>query len=296
MMQDVVTVVSLGSIYLLFALGMSLTWGTIDVLNFAHGSIFMFATFTAYLILGETTLPLLAVIAIGVIVGALMSLLIQVVAFEQIIKRARDKRSAEMQILIGGIGVAIIPLAIAQEHTKSNPFGLNKSSFEVTTWVIGDVRITNITTLTIIVAVGLWALIALWLRRSRNGLALRSIGVDAEVASMMGVDRRRLALITMAISGGLAGLAGVLFTFSLGAITPESGDTLLVKAFACIILGGVGSMAGVAFGSYFLAAAEVWVLTQTSGSWVEAVSFGLIFLVLLVRPAGVFGRKEVRRT
>ena len=100
----------------------------------------------------------------------------------------------------------------------------------------------------------------------------------------------------MAISGGLAGLAGVLFTFSLGAITPESGDTLLVKAFACIILGGVGSMVGVAFGSSFLAAAEAVVLTQTSGSWVEAVSFGLIFLVLLVRPAGVFGRKEVRRT
>jgi branched-chain amino acid transport system permease protein len=88
----------------------------------------------------------------------------------------------------------------------------------------------------------------------------------------------------------------VLFTFSLGAIQPESGDTLLVKAFACIILGGVGSMRGVVFGSYLLAACEVWVLTQTSGSWVDAVSFGLIFLVLLIRPAGVFGRKEVRRT
>jgi len=295
-MQDVLSVVSLGSIYLLFALGMSLTWGTIDILNFSHGSIFMFSTFTAYLILGSTTLPLLVVIAIGVVVGALMSLVVQVLAFEQIIKRARNKRSAEMQILIGGIGVAIIPLAIAQHHTKSNPFGLGASSFEVTTWVVGDLRITNIVSLTILVAVALWGVTALWLRRSRNGLALRAIGIDAEVASMMGVDRRRLALVTMAISGGLAGLAGVLFTFSLGAITPESGDTLLVKAFACIILGGVGSMAGVAFGAYFLAACEVWVLTQTSGSWVEAVSFGLIFLVLLVRPAGVFGRKEVRRT
>ena len=88
----------------------------------------------------------------------------------------------------------------------------------------------------------------------------------------------------------------MLFTYSLGAITPESGDTLLVKAFACIILGGVGSMLGVAFGAYFLAAAETVVLSQTSGSWVEAVSFGLIFAVLLLRPAGVFGRKEVRRT
>jgi len=94
----------------------------------------------------------------------------------------------------------------------------------------------------------------------------------------------------------MAGLSGVLFTLSLGAITPESGDTLLIKAFAIIILGGVGSMLGVAFGAYLLAGAEVIILTHTNGSWVDAVSFGLIFLVLLVRPSGVFGRSEVRRT
>ncbi|TDO48691.1 branched-chain amino acid transport system permease protein [Kribbella sp. VKM Ac-2527] len=295
-MQDLVNVVTLGSIYLLFALGMSITWGTIDILNFGHGSIFMFSTFSAYLVLAETSLPLLPVVLIGVLVGAAMSLLIQVVAFEQILKRAKDKRTAEMQILIGGIGVAIIPLAIAQHQTKSNPFGLSESSYQVGTWVIGDIRITSIAALTVVVAVLLWAATAIWLKRSRHGLALRAIGVDAETAALMGIDRRRLALVTMAASGGMAGLSGVLFTYSLGAITPESGDTLLVKAFACIILGGVGSMLGVAFGAYFLAAAETVVLTQTSGSWVEAVSFGLIFLVLLLRPAGVFGRKEVRRT
>lgn len=295
-MQDVLSVISLGSIYLLFALGMSLTWGTIDILNFSHGSIFMFSTFTAYLALGSGSLPFLAVVAIAIVVGAALSVAIQVLAFEQIIKRARTKKNAEMQILIGGIGIAIIPLAIAQHHTKSNPFGLRDSSFVVDTWLIGDLRITNIAAMTAVIAVALWAALSIWLRRSRHGLALRAIGVDAEVAALMGVDRRKLALGTMAVSGGLAGLAGVLFTFSLGAITPESGDTLLVKAFAVIILGGVGSMLGVAFGAFFLAACEVWVLTQTSGSWVEAVSFGLIFLVLLVRPAGVFGRKEVRRT
>ena len=295
-MQDLVNVVTLGSIYLLFALGMSITWGTIDILNFGHGSIFMFSTFCAYLVLGRTNLPLLPVVLIGIVAGAVMSLLIQVVAFEQILKRAKDKRTAEMQILIGGIGVAIIPLAIAQHHTKSNPFGLSESSYQVDTWVIGGIRITSIAALTVVVALVLWGGTALWLRRSRHGLALRAIGVDAEIASLMGIDRRRLALVTMAASGAMAGLSGVLFTYSLGAITPESGDTLLVKAFACIILGGVGSMLGVAFGAYFLAAAETVVLTQTSGSWVDAVSFGLIFLVLLLRPAGVFGRKEVRRT
>lgn len=295
-MQELILVLSLGSIYLLFALGMSLAWGTIDILNFSYGSIFMFASFSAYLALERTELGFLPVVGIGIVVGAVLSFLVQVIAFEQIIKRARNKRTAEMQILIGGIGIAIIPLAIAQHHTKSIPFGMRNSTFERESWSIFGARIVNIEAITIGVALVLWLAITLWLRRSKSGLALRAIGVDAETASIMGVDRRRLALTTMTVCGALAGLAGVLFTFTLGAISAESGDTLLVKAFACIILGGVGSMVGVAFGSYFLAACEVWVLTQTSGSWVEAISFGLIFVMLLIRPAGLFGRKEVRRT
>jgi branched-chain amino acid transport system permease protein len=294
-MQEVVNAVSLGSIYLLFSLGMSLTWGTIDVLNFAHGAIFMFATFSAYLILGSVSLPFLVVVLIGIAVGGAMSLLMQVIAFEPILRRARTKRAAEMQILIAGLGIATVPLAIAEEHTKDNPFGLNGSSFHVTVKQFGDVRITNVAIITIVVALLLWGALAIWLRRSRQGLALRSIGVDAETASIMGIDRRRLALGTMTVSGAMAGLAGILFTYALGAMTAESGETLLVKAFAIIILGGVGSMAGVVFGAFALAAAETYVLSQTSGSWVDAVSFGLIFVVLLARPSGVFGRKEVRR-
>jgi branched-chain amino acid transport system permease protein len=294
-MQEVLSAISLGSIYLLFSLGMSLTWGTIDVLNFAHGSIFMFSTFCAYLILGTTSLPFLAVVLIGVLIGGALSLLMQIGAFEPILKRARNKRSAEMQILIGGIGIATIPLAIAQVQTKSNPFGLSQSTFHVNVWHAGGVRITNVAVITIVVGLLLWGAIAVWLRRSKQGLALRSIGVDAETASLMGINRRRLALATMAVSGGLAGLAGVLFTYAQSAITPESGDTLLIKAFAIIILGGVGSMTGVIVGSFALAAVETLVLTYTSGSWVDAVAFGLIFLVLLARPAGLFGRKEVRR-
>ncbi|MGW0594684.1 branched-chain amino acid ABC transporter permease [Streptosporangium sp. NPDC002607] len=286
----------LASIYLLFALGMNLTWGTIDILNFSHGSIFMFSAFSAHLILQQWALPLPLVILIGIAVGAVFSLLVQVVAFEQILKRAKDRKSAEMQMLIGGIGVAIIPLVIAQHYTKSNPFGFEASSFEVTKLTFGGLWVTDVQLLTMLLALTLGLGTAWWLRRSRQGLALRSIGVDPEVASLMGVDRRRLALGAMAVSGGLAGLAGILLTYSLGALTPESGDTLLIKAFACIVLGGVGSTIGVVAGSLVLAFAETFVLTQTSGLWVEAVSFGLIFLVLMLRPSGIFGRKEVRRT
>lgn len=295
-MQDILSAVSLGSVYLLFALGMSLVWGSIGILNFAHGSIFMFSAFTGHVLVNHVQLPLIALIGIGVVVGVLLSLFVQVAVFEQIQKRAKNPHMAEMQMLIGGIGIAGIPLAIAQLVTLSNPFGFANSSFKVNTFTVGDLRVGNIDIVIILAALGLGTAVALWLRRSRQGLALRSIGVDAEVASMMGIDKRRLGLAIMGVAGGLAGLAGVLFTFSIGAITPESGETLLIKAFAVIILGGVGSTLGVLAGAYILAFAETYVLVYTSGTWVEAISFGLIFAVLLFRPAGLLGRKEVRRT
>ncbi len=296
MLQELVNAVALGSIYLLFALGMSLTWGTIGILNFAHGAIFMFSAFAGFLIAREVRLPLVVLVAIGIAAGAILSVAVQILAFQPILRRAKNHRTAEMQILIGGIGVGSVILAIAQEVTKSTPFGFGESNVEPHVYVVADTRITNVQIAIIAVGLLLGGVMAWWLRTSRSGLALRSIGVDAETASIMGVNRHRLGLLTMAIAGALAGLAGVLLTFNLGAITPESGDTLLLKAFAAIILGGVGSMTGAIAGAYVLAFAESFVLTQTSGLWVDAVSFGLIFLVLLIRPQGIFGRREVRRT
>jgi branched-chain amino acid transport system permease protein len=293
--QDLVSILSLGSIYLLFALGMSIAWGTIGILNFAHGSIFMFAAFTDYLIIREVRLPIIATIPIAVVAGALLAALVQLLAFEPILRNNKHRAKAELQILIGGIGVASVPLAVAQKVTKSTPFGFAQGSFKTHVYTVGGARVSNIQILVIGCGLGLGLLFALWLRYSRTGLALRSIGVDSEVASLMGVDRGLLAVSTMAMGGALAGLAGVLLTYNLGAISPESGDALLLKAFAAIVLGGVGSVAGVVVGAFVLAATETVVLTQTSGLWVDAVSFGLIFLLLLVRPQGIFGRQEVRR-
>lgn len=296
MAQDLVNALTLGSLYLLFGLGMSLAWGTIGVLNFAHGSIFMFAAFTAHLVVERTPLPMPATIAVGVAVGAALSLLVQVLAFEPIQRRASDPHAAELQVLVGGIGIAIVPLAIAQHATLSAPFGFSGSTFRVVSWDLGIVRVTNVAVLTVVAALGLAALIGWWLRAARPGLALRAIGVDAEVASMMGVDRRRLARLTMAGAGALAGLAGVLLTYYLGSIAAETGDAFLLKAFAAIILGGVGSIAGVVVGAMVLAGIETLVLSTTSGAWTPAIAFGLIFLMLLVRPRGLLGRQEVRRT
>ena len=157
-------------------------------------------------------------------------------------------------------------------------------------------RVSNVQLVILVAALGLAGIIGWWLRVTRPGLALRAIGVDPEVASIMGVDRRRLALLTMPVAGGLAGLAGVLLTYYLGSVAPETGAGFLLKAFAVIILGGVGSIAGVVVGAMILAGIETLVLVTTSGSWAPAIALGLIFLMLLVRPrASSAGRRCVAR-
>ena len=294
--QEFINALTLGSIYLLFALGMSLAWGTIGILNFAHGAIFMASAFVASLVVERLSIPLVAVVGLGIMVGAALSLAVQVLAFEPIQGRSTDHRRAEMQILVAGIGIASVPVALAQEHTIGNPFGFLKSDFHAHQIVIAGLHVTDVQVAIIALAILLVLAMSWWLQRSRHGLALRAIGVDREVASIAGVDSVNLARLTMLIAGALAGLAGVLLTYHLGAMAPETGDTFILKAFAAIILGGVGSMLGVVVGSYCLAIAETIVLTQTSGLWVDAVSFGLILLVLLIRTQGLFGRREVRRT
>ncbi|MFW0795882.1 branched-chain amino acid ABC transporter permease [Gordonia sp. CPCC 205515] len=294
-MQEVLNAATLGSVYLLFALGMALAWGTIGILNFAHGATFVFSVFVAYLVTKEAALPLPVILLIAISVGAVLSLLTQLLVFQQIVRAGADHRTTELRIIIAGIGVSAIPIAIVQRVTGASPFGFT-TNYEASVFEVAGLRLTTTTIIILVAAIGIGVGLTVWLKKSRQGLALRAIGVDQETSEGMGVNRSALALGTMAVAGGLAGLAGALLTLQLGAIAPESGDPLLIKAFAIIVLGGLGSMGGAVLGAYILAAAETLMIHLDLGTWVDAVSFGLIFLVLLFRPQGIFGTKEVRRT
>ncbi|MET7400875.1 branched-chain amino acid ABC transporter permease [Dactylosporangium sp. NPDC005572] len=296
-MHEIIYATTLASVYLMFALGLSITWGTIDVLNFAHGSIFMFSAFSVYLMLEhfDTGMGLLVMVLVGAGVGALLSGAVHLLAFEPLRRRA-NARDREMQMLIVGVGLSAVPVALANKITGGNPFGLRNDALKVETLHILGVPITSVQLIIMVVAFAMAVAVQQWLRSSRHGLALRAIGVDDETSSMMGVNRSRLALVTMAGAGVMAGLAGVLVSLSFGAMTPSTGDFLILKAFAVIIIGGVGSVTGVVVGAFVLAGAETLILTFTGGTWVDAMSFALIFLLLLVRPQGIFGRRAVVKT
>jgi branched-chain amino acid transport system permease protein len=288
-MNEAVYALTLASTYLLFSLGLSIAWGTIGVLNFAHGSIFMFSAFGVHQITQHVDLGTFAMVVAGVLIGSLLSLLVHFLAFEPLRRRSHS-RDRGMQMLVVGVGLSAVPVALANRSTGGNPFGLQGDFSSVS---VGSVRVTTIDIVVIVAAVIVTAATAWWLASSRHGLALRAIGVDDDNASMLGVNRARLATILMAFAGALAGLSGVLLTLKFGAISPATGEFLILKAFAITIIGGVGSVPGVVLGSTVLAVSETLVITHTAGTWVDAISFVIILVLLLVRPQGVFGKRAV---
>jgi branched-chain amino acid transport system permease protein len=297
-MEQLINAIVLGAIYCLFAMGLGLTWGTLNVLNLAHGAVFMFSAFTCYLITqrGDVHLPIAVVLIVAVVAGALLELCLDLLVFRQIKRRSRTQGEAEMSMLIGSIGASAILVTVAEQLTADTPFTVTAVPVKASVYHLGSgVYVTNVEIVIAVVAPVLTAGFALWIQRSRIGRAMRALAYDAPTSGLMGISEGRMSALAMAISGATAGAAGVFLTVYLDSVTADSGSDLLLRAFAVVVLGGVGSMWGTLIGAFVLAGGETLVTATTSGIWTSAVSFGLIIAVLLVRPSGLFGKvKGVR--
>jgi branched-chain amino acid transport system permease protein len=277
-----------GSIYVLFSLALTLAWGMLDILNLAHGSIAIFGAFVAFLVAGHASLSLGALVAISIATSGILALFLDQIVFRQIRRRASNRGEAELLTLIAGIGAGAIPLAYVQERTLSNPFGI--PTLQPTLYDVFGVKVSNFQIAIVVLGVGLAVLMALWLGRSKWGRALRALAFDRETCSLMGISPNRLSAVTMFISGALGGLSGILLMMYLSALAPDTGNNLLLKGFAIVILGGVGSIWGTLAGGFILAAGETIVVVTTNGTWTDAVAFGIVMMVILLRPQGLLSR------
>lgn len=295
-MQQVINALTLGSIYLLFSLGLTLAWGTLKVLNLAHGAVFVFSSLIGFLATRSIGLPFPLVVALGMLSGGLMTLLIDAVVFRRVRRIARDELQAELLMLAASLGVAAMLLSFTRNVTLETPsFGLTPGTFTTVLYQIGAAKVSNIQFIIIGLGIGMVVALALWVRHSRAGRALRALAFDPATCGLMGVNATALSATAMVIAGAMAGLAGILLIVYLGAIGPESGESLMLKAFSIIVLGGVGSIWGALIGAFFLAGAESVVLNFTSGGYVDAIAFAMIILVLLFRPRGLIPVQKAER-
>jgi branched-chain amino acid transport system permease protein len=296
MIQVIADSLSLGSVYVLFALGLSLSWSVLNLLNLAYGAQFMLGAYFAYWIGTHVEWSLWLVLPAVVLIVAATSVVADNLVFRRLRNMAGTPVESELSMLVASIGLAAVAVTLVQRETQGESKFVPTTVFKVSTLRIGDtVRMTNMQLIMLVVTVALTLAIVAVVKWTRFGRAMRGVAVDPQTCELLGVNSNRLFSTTIAISGGMAGLAGVLLAIHLNYVDSHMGDPLLTKAFAIIIIGGVGSILGAAVGGYLLAFAETAVVAYGPANYRDAIAFVVILAVLLIRPSGLFARKKWER-
>ncbi|MCU1476319.1 MAG: putative amino-acid transrane lipoprotein transporter [Subtercola sp.] len=295
-MQQVLNGVVLWSIYSIFALGLGLAWGSLKLLNLAQGAIFVFSGFVAYLVSQAVALPFWMLLLISLVVGGLISVLLDAILFRPIKSHTKSENERELLMMIGSIGGGAAIATIVGNSTLGIPFGLSGASQLPN----GSIQIAGVTLSVaqaslIIAGVVISGLLWYWVHGTQGGRALRAIAADEEISHLMGINANRQSMVTLFVSGALAGVGSLLLMNYTGALSSDSGDSLMLKAFAIVILGGIGSIPGVILGAAILAGSETLVVVFGSGQWVDAASFVFIMIFILFRPQGIFASGKVDR-
>lgn len=288
-MQQIINGLFLGSIYALFALGYTLVFGVLDILNLAHAAVFMLASFAALALVGYG-LDILVAFPLAVLLAGVLGLVLERVAFRPL----RGRADSNISGLISSLAVATFFEAVALQLWGPNisrfPFGtVPEKQVQVLGAVVSRLQLT-------IVAIALALFVALWwlVTRTRLGREIRAVAESPRAARILGVHVDRVIAASFFISSALGGAAGVLFGLAFNSISPDMGRSVELKGLAVIILGGMGSMTGAVVAGFLLGLTEVFVVAHFGASYRDAISFAGLFLILVLRPRGLLGQAALR--
>jgi branched-chain amino acid transport system permease protein len=286
--QQLINGLSLGSIYALIALGYTMVYGIVMLINFAHGDVLMVGAYTGYYVLmamGPSPVSLALSVAAAMIVCAVAGVAIERFAY-------RPLRSApRLNSLITAIAVSLI----LQNGARVLPFvGPNPRQYPTMQTVnvaIGRFGISNIQIIVILVSIALMLLLNYIVNWTKIGKAMRAVSFDFKAASLMGISVNRVIAFTFALGSVLAAAGGILFATAYPQIDPTMGSMPGLKAFVAAVLGGIGSIPGAMLGGYILGVAETMTKGFISSQYADAISFGILIVILLVKPTGIMGSK-----
>lgn len=283
-LQQVVNGLTLGSTYALIALGYTLVFGVLGIVNMAHGEIFMIGAFVGLTLVSKWQLNIFAAMAGAMLAGALAGIILERAALRPLRRRA----VSHLAPLISTIGVSIFleSLALRLFGPQSQAFPVQFGDGLID---LGLIKIAPIQILILGVSFGLMLILRFWLQHSRVGQFVRATAESTETASLLGINTNRIIVLTVALASGLGGVAGVLVGLAFNAVEPTMGITMGFKGLAVLILGGLGNIPGAMFGGLILGIAEVFSVAYGSSSYRDAVAFGMIIILLVLRPQGLFG-------
>lgn len=294
-LKQLVNGLSLGSIYALIALGYTMVYGIVKLINFAHGDVMMVGAYTGYFVLkamGATPLGLALAFLASMVMCALLSLVIERCAYRPL------RNAPRLNSLITAIAVELIlqnvmrVLPFVGPDPRQFPTMATKT-YKLTTALYPDglISISNIQVVVIVSSAVLMLFLNYIINYTKTGKAMRTVSYDMGAASLMGINVNRTIAITFVIGSVLAGAGGVLYATAYPQIDPVMGYIPGLKAFVAAVLGGIGSVPGAMVGGVILGVAETMTKAYLWSQYADAISYGILIVILLVKPTGLLGKK-----
>jgi len=290
-MEIALHILSLAGIYGLFACGLTLVFGVMEVLNLAHATVFSFAAVFAMFLAGDAGLPLWLGCIIAILAAAVLAVIVDRVAFRPLRYRGRTVWGRHFGPLLTSLGASTMLLGLQRGWFGIDPRHFPPGVADIKPWLLGGVRINLVGVAIFLVFVGAIAVLTFLLKRTRWGAEVRAVAERSETAALFGIDAERRYIEIMALAGLMAGMAGIAWAFAFNIASPETGAQLDVKGFALIILGGLGSVPGSLLGALIIAAIEV-----LGGLWLPPgmqtlIVFAALIALLILRPQGLLGAR-----
>ena len=282
-LQQIINGLSLGSIYALIALGYTMVYGIIKLINFAHGDIYMLGAYIGFIAVTSLGLGFFPALLAAMAGCALIGVIIEPVAYKPL------RHATRITALITAIGVSYFLQAGTQRvmgtGVKTFPNVLSNEVF-----MIGGVRITSQQIIIFITTIVLMLVLQFIVKKTKIGRAMRAVSVDADAAKLMGINVDATISYTFAIGSALAGAAGVLVGIYYNSINPLMGTLPGVKAFIAAVFGGIGIIPGAMFGGFFIGVCETLIAGYGGSLYKDAVVYIILIVILIIKPAGLLGK------
>ncbi|WP_022917480.1 branched-chain amino acid ABC transporter permease [Ruania albidiflava] len=288
--QQLFNGLSLGSLYALFAIGFALVFGILDRLNLAHPAVFAVAAYVGIDLVTSLSISVWLMLPVVFVVGALLGLVIERVAFRPL----KNRPDAHFAGLISSIALAGVFIALLQGTYGPDTHRFPAEALPETTFTVAGAQISLVQVAILVISVLLVVALGFLVARTRLGRGMRAIAENPTAARVLGVNVDRVTATTFAISSALGAVAGALFALNVNTAQLGMGSAIELKGLAVIIVGGMSSLPGALVGGLLLGVAEVFTVQYIGSSWRDLVAFALLFLILVVRPQGLFGKRKVR--
>lgn len=286
-LQQIINGLALGSVYALIAIGYTMVYGIIGLINFAHGDIYMMGAFFGFFAATIFKLPFIPTLLVGMIGAGVLGIAIEKIAYKPL------RNSPKLSLLITAIGMSLL----LENGSRLNfIFGPDYRTYPSKLLPekmiqIGSLRLNSLHLLIILISILLAVILQIIVFKTKVGKAMRATSFDKDAAALMGININNIISVTFAIGSALAGAAGVLVGILYSRIDPYMGIMPGLKAFVAAVLGGIGIIPGAVLGGIIMGIAETFTKVYISSKLSDAIAFTILIIILLIKPSGILGKK-----